>query len=350
MTDIDIRITGRAGRITFTRPQALNALTYDMCMGIDAALRMWRDDDTVDLVIIDALGDKAFCAGGDIAELYATGTRGDFAYGRMFWRDEYRLNAYLAEYPKPVISFMQGFVMGGGVGIGCHTSHRVVEDSTRIAMPECGIGLVPDVGGSLLLARAPGRMGDYLGLTAARMDAGDAIAAGFADYFIARDRWNDLIEMLEASGDAAHVASHATQPMQGTMVPMMAEIDQCFDGLTLADFYKNLRSLDSEFAQKTLKSITRNSPLSMACTTEVIHQLRASAADIRQALELEYRFTYRAMQMGDFLEGIRAQIIDKDRNPVWKYAGGTGGEVPAQAVSDMLAPLGAETLKFDAKE
>jgi enoyl-CoA hydratase/carnithine racemase len=129
------------------------------------------------LVVIDAEGDKAFCAGGDIAELYATGRAGNFAYGQKFWRDEYRLNAFIAEYPKPVVSFMQGFVMGGGVGIGCHAGVRVVDDTTQIAMPECGIGLVPDVGGSYLLARAPGHLGEYLGLTGARMAAG-AVAHG----------------------------------------------------------------------------------------------------------------------------------------------------------------------------
>jgi enoyl-CoA hydratase len=347
MSDIDIRVTGRAGRITFNRPKALNAMTYEMCMGIDAALRGWHDDDSVDLVVIDAIGDKAFCAGGDIAELYETGMRGDFDYGRTFWRDEYLLNAFIAEYPKPIISFMQGFVMGGGVGIGCHASHRVVDDSTRIAMPECGIGLVPDVGGSYLLARAPGRMGEYLGLTASRMNAGDAIFVGFADHFIARDHWSDLIEMLEASGDASHVISHAEQPPQGAIRPQLEAINRSFRGQGLGNFTKNLRNQDSDFARNTLKSLGRNSPLSMACGAEIIRRLHATEITIRQALELEYRFTYRAMQDGDFLEGIRAQIIDKDRNPAWKYA---GGDVPTKAINQMLAPLGADTLTFDAQE
>ena len=147
MSDISIRITGRAGRITLTRPKALNALTYEMCLAIEDALDAWREDDAVDLVVMDAEGDRAFCSGGDIAELYATGTKGDFAYGRRFWADEYRLNAKIFAYPKPVVSFLQGFTMGGGVGLGCHGSHRVVGESSQIAMPECGIGLLPDVGG-----------------------------------------------------------------------------------------------------------------------------------------------------------------------------------------------------------
>ena len=347
MNDIDIRITGRAGRITLNRPKALNALTYDMCMEMDVALRSWRDDDAVDLVVIDAAGDKAFCAGGDIAELYASGKRGDFAFGRTFWRDEYRVNAYLAEYPKPMVSFMQGFVMGGGVGIGCHVSHRVVDAGTKMSMPECGIGLVPDVGGSYLLARAPGRLGEYLGLSGARMDAGDAIFAGFADHYLPRDRWNDLIEMLEASGDVAHVASHAEEPPTGAMGSDLDEINRLFDSADLAGITNNLRAGTSDFAAKTLKEISRNSPISMACTAEIIHRLRGPLLDIRTALELEYRFTYRSMQDGDFLEGIRAQIIDKDRNPSWKHA---VGDMPADAVTNMLAPLGDDTLTFETKE
>lgn len=345
MGDIDIRIAGRAGRITLTRPQALNALSHAMCLAIDAALRDWRADGSVDLVVIDAQGDKAFCAGGDIAELYASGRRGNFAYGRRFWRDEYRLNAALSEYPKPVVSFMQGFVMGGGVGIGCHASHRVVEDSTRIAMPECGIGLVPDVGGSYLLARAPGRTGEYLGLTGARMDAGDAIFAGFADCYLPRAGWGDLIGRLERSGDVSLVTKAGAAPPTGARHPFGDEIARLFSNDSLADIIENLHTEPSEFARNALKSINRNSPLSMSCTLKLLQIQRADALNIRTALELEYRFTWRAMQDGDFLEGIRAQIIDKDRNPIWKYR-----DVPASVVAAMLAPLGTEALTFETGE
>jgi enoyl-CoA hydratase/carnithine racemase len=313
-------------------------------MAIDAAMRNWRDDDSVDLVVIDAVGDKAFCAGGDIAELYDTGMRGDFAYGRKFWRDEYRLNALIAEYPKPVVSFMQGFVMGGGVGIGCHASHRIVDDSTRIAMPECGIGLVPDVGGSYLLARAPGHLGEYLGLTGARMAAGDAIMAGFADTFVPRDGWHDLIEMLEASGDVVHVARHCVEPPKAVMSSHLEQIERLFAKGTLGGITEQLREEQGEFAENTSKILLRNSSLSMACTAKIIQTLRKPDNTIRTALALEYRFTHRAMQQGDFLEGIRAQIIDKDRNPVWQYG---NGAVPEQAIAQMLAPLGAAELTFE---
>lgn len=342
--EIHIRKEGRAGRITLDRPKALNALTYEMALAIEAALDAWRDDAAVDLVIIDALGDKAFCAGGDIQKLYDTGRAGDFAYGRTFWADEYRLNAKIAEYPKPYVALMQGFVMGGGVGISCHGSHRIVCESTQIAMPECGIGLVPDVGGSLLLALAPGRLGEYLGCTGSRMGPDDAIYAGFADIYLPEPNWPGLIETLVETGDIAAISAQSETPPQGAMRGRLAEIDAHFGGETLADIVTSLRGDDSEFAVATLKTMTRNAPLSMACAVEMIHRLRGPSADIRRALGIEYRFTWRAMQDGDFLEGIRAAIIDKDRNPRWKHDLAT---LPAVAVSQMLLPLGKDALTFE---
>ena len=343
MSDMSIRVEGRAGRITLTRPAALNALTYDMVLAVEAALEAWRDDDAVAVVVLDAAGDKAFCAGGDIAELYASGKAGDFAYGRRFWADEYRLNAKLAEYPKPIVSLMQGFTMGGGVGLGCHASHRVVGETSRIAMPECGIGLVPDVGGSLLLARAPGRLGAYLGLTAARMEAGDAILAGFADHFVPQDRWADLVATLCETGDAGAVAQVSDKAPQGALSALMPQIDALFAGGTLAAVVAQLRGDDSGFATDTLKAVTRNSPLAMACTLAILARLQARDSTIRDALDLEYRVTWRAMEQGDFLEGIRAAIIDKDRKPVWKHV---IDHLPETAVSQMLAPLGQDALSL----
>ncbi|WP_171098766.1 enoyl-CoA hydratase/isomerase family protein [Ruegeria sp. HKCCD7255] len=344
MPDIDIRTTGRAGRITLTRPQALNALSYEMCMAIDTALRNWREDDEVDLIILDAEGDKAFCSGGDIAELYAAATQGDHSYGQTFWRDEYRLNAMIFEYPKPVISFLQGFTMGGGVGIGCHGSHRVVCDTSQIAMPECSIGLIPDVGGSLMLALAPGRLGEYLGTTGHRMGPADAIYAGFADHYIPRDIWPEVIELLEASGSAEPIAQHAQALPDSTLKDMQRDIDHYFDGETLTDIRNMLQNNPSDFSEKALKALGRNSPLSMAATVEMLHRLRSSTLTMRKALEMEYRFTFRATQHSDFLEGIRAQIIDKDRTPNWQHADGL---VPPVAVSKILQPLGADRLTFE---
>lgn len=344
MSDISIRKAGRTGRITLTRPGALNALTYEMCLAIDAALKDWAEDPDVAMLVIDAEGEKAFCAGGDIAEMYATGRRGDFDYGRRFWRDEYRMNARLFEFPKPVASFMQGFTMGGGVGVGCHGSHRVVGDSSRMAMPECGIGLVPDVGGSLILARAPGRLGEYLGLTGARMGPGDAIHAGFADYYIPEADWPALIARLEETGDWTLIDAAARPAPESPLKAQQAEIDDNFGGETLLDVLNALDAGDGEFAVGARKLLSRNSPLAMGATLEMIHRLRGPGGTIRRALETEYRFTARAMEHGDFLEGIRAAIIDKDKSPTW--SDDLRGLKPAR-VSAMLRPLGDDGLTFE---
>jgi 3-hydroxyisobutyrate dehydrogenase len=347
MGDILIRKTGRAGRITLQRPKALNALTYQMCLDIDAALIAWRDDADVDLIVIDAEGEKAFCAGGDIAEMYETGTKGDYDYGRKFWFDEYRMNNRLHEYPKPVVSFLQGFTMGGGVGVGCHGSHRIAGETSQIAMPEVGIGLVPDVGGTYILTRAPGRLGEYLGTTAARMNAGDAIAVGFADHFIPETEWPALIEALEETGDIT-VLEQAVQPAPDS--PLMAQLEDInrhFGGESLSDILNSLEADGGDFAMDAIKRLSRNAPLSMACTIEMIHRLRGPSLSLRKALDMEYRFTYRSMEHGDFLEGIRAQIIDKDRNPQWQHP---LHKVPAVAVSKMLIPLGKNAVTFDEED
>jgi enoyl-CoA hydratase/carnithine racemase len=336
MSDISVRIEGRAGRVTLNRPQALNALTYEMCMALDAALAAWAGDDRVALVVLDGVGERAFCSGGDIAEMYATGKAGDFDYGRRFWRDEYRMNARLAGYGKPVVSFLQGFTMGGGVGVGCHASHRVVGESSQIAMPECAIGLVPDVGGSLYLARA-GALGAYLGMTGARMGPGDAILAGFAGHFIPQAEWEGVKAALVATGDASTLPRHdAPAPALAPHLDTIAQVFALPDAAAIAQAVAGLRT---EFGTTTLKAMGRNAPLSVACTREMLARLGPDAT-MGQALAQEYRFTHRAMEQGDFLEGIRAAIIDKDRNPRWRHGG--LADVTEAKVAAMLAPLGAE--------
>ncbi|MEX0968900.1 MAG: enoyl-CoA hydratase/isomerase family protein [Paracoccaceae bacterium] len=341
MADIIIRITGRAGRITLNRPDALNALTYDMVQKIEATLRDWATNPAVDLVVIDAAGERAFCAGGDIQHMYDTARAGDFDYGRKFWADEYRLNAFLFHFPKPYVAFMQGFTMGGGVGVSCHGSHRILCENSQIAMPECSIGLIPDVGGSLLLARAPGRLGEYLGCTGARMGAGDAIYAGFADYFIPYEHWKKLIEELETTGDITLI-DIAAQPVPASdLAEYQTWIDTTFAASTIRDVINGLD--DTDFAQKTETALRRNSPLSVAATLDIVRRVRGMDT-IEFALQTEYRFTYRSASDGDFVEGIRAAVIDKDRNPKWQHA--RLEDVIGMDVSKMLLPLAKNTLNL----
>ena len=341
MTDIHIRVTGRAGRITLDRPRALNALTYEQVLKIEAALDDWADDEQVACVLIDAVGDKAFCAGGDLQAMYETASAGDFDYGRRFWRDEYRMNAKVYDFPKPYVALMQGFTMGGGVGISCHGSHRVVCESSRIAMPECGVGLVPDVGGSMLLARAPGRLGEYLGTTGTRMDASDALLAGFADYFIPREMWPTLTETIEETGDWTVVDAMAKDPPDGRLMALRDRIDQSFGGATAADILRGLGQDD--WAQATAKAMRRGSPLSVACTVELVRRVRGFD-HIGPVLGMEYRFTSRSASDGDFIEGIRAVIIDKDNAPNWRH--GRIEDVTGIDVSNMLKPLGEAAPSF----
>ncbi|MGR3571145.1 3-hydroxyisobutyryl-CoA hydrolase [Brevirhabdus sp.] len=344
MSEITIRKQGRIGRITLTRPRALNALSHAMCTAIEAALNDWADDGTVEMVVVDAEGEKAFCAGGDLQEMYDHGRAGDYAYGQRFWRDEYRMNATIAEFPKPYAAFMQGFVMGGGVGVGCHGSHRVVGGSTRISMPEVSIGLVPDVGGTLLLSQAPGRLGEYLATTAARMEGADAIHAGFADYIIPETQWPELIDALALSGDLSLIEAAALPGPDSALAAQQAEIDSCFGGETLGQILRTLRGENTSFARQTLEILSRHAPLSLACAVEMIHRQRGSD-DIRRALEREYRFTHRSFAQADFIEGIRAAIIDRDRAPKWKHA--DPDDLRAEDVAAMLRPLGDDALNLE---
>ncbi|MBU4529435.1 MAG: enoyl-CoA hydratase/isomerase family protein [Hoeflea sp.] len=329
---IRIRKIGRIGQITLQRPEALNAVTHEMVLKIEAALDGWREDDRVACVLIDAEGHKAFSAGGDLQHMHDTASKGDFEAGRRFWRDEYRLNAKIASYPKPYIALCQGFVMGGGVGVSLHGSHRVVGESAKIAMPECAVGLAPDVGGSLLLARAPGHLGEYLGVTGTRMNASDAILAGFADYFIPEAEWSGLTETLIETGDWSAVASLARDPEDGPLMALRGQVDAIFGKATLTEMLASLP--DTDWGTATMKAIRAASPLSAACTIELVRRARAND-DIRMALQQEYRFTSRSASDGDFIEGIRAAIIDKDRNPRWRHA--SIEDVTASEVEVMLA-------------
>ena len=346
MTDLHVRREGRAGRITLDRPEALNAVTHDMVRGIHAALEDWRGDDAVDLLLIDGMGERAFSAGGDLMAMYDAGRQGDPSIGRAFWRDEYAMNAALFHFPKPVVTFLHGFTMGGGVGVGCHGSHRIVRDDSRIALPECAIGLVPDVGGSLILARAPGRLGEFLGVTGHRMRPGDAIHAGFADYYVL-DGWNDLKATLCETGDVGAVDRAALPPPDGDLFGWRADIDRHFAGERLGDVARSLAGATGPMADVARKALAANAPLSMACALEILHRL-GDDPTIEQALGMEYRFTARSLTDADFVEGIRAQIVDKDRSPRWKHAGPE--DVTAMDVARMLMPLGDDALQLEGGE
>ena len=336
--EISIRTEGRAGRITLSRPQALNALTPGMVHAIDAALAAWAGDGDIDLVVIDGAGDRAFCAGGDIAGVYRSGRRGDFASGARFWADEYRLNARIAGFPKPYVALMHGFVMGGGVGVSAHGSHRIVCETTQLAMPECMIGLVPDVGATDLLARAPGRLGEFAGLSGHRMGPGDAIRAGFADSFVPASRWPELLAALAAGGNPAIVADFTEPPPEAALAGLQEAIDDAFEATDLAALSARLET--SDWGHALLRNLKRQCPLSMACTLDLIRAARRDPG-VGKALAREYRFTSRAASDGELLEGIRAAVIDKDRNPVWRD---DMDSLRPEEVAAMLAPLGTAEL------
>ncbi|SFR60854.1 Enoyl-CoA hydratase/carnithine racemase [Yoonia tamlensis] len=335
--DVLIRKSGRAGRITLNRHDALNALAAAMAAAIENALDAWRDDDAVKVVILDAKGQKAFCAGGDIAELYANACAGEYDFGRTFWRQEYGLNLKIATYPKPVIVFMQGFTMGGGVGLAGHASHRIVGESSKIAMPECGIGLIPDVGGSYLLGRATGETGVYLGLTGTRMAAEDAIYAQFADHYIPENTWDDLKSTLVRNGDVAVIGTVAQQPTGGTLAALQPEIDRLFCAPTVQGIHKSLVEDETEFAQTAVKKLAKGAPLALACALQTIRAARGGT--LVQALTREFRYAYRSQEQGDFIEGIRAQIIDRDFTPKWRHS---LIDVPEDEIAQMLVGLGPQ--------
>lgn len=327
--ELIIRKVGQAGWVTLNRPKALNALTPEMVKGLRAALEAWRQDDAVAVIILDGAGERAFCAGGDIREIYNAGLAGDLDFARNFWIEEYRLNAALANFPKPIVSFLHGFVMGGGVGVGCHAAHRVVDDSTRISMPECGIGLVPDVGGTLLLANAPGRLGEFMGLTAARLRGGEAVFAGFADYLIQSGNWDLIKRELAATGDVSILDAHAEETPEWEPEKRTA-IAAVFGECNLTKLVEKAHGTEHAGA------LGKNSPLAMAATLQLIRRARGFDT-IEQALEHEFRFTARATAEADFLEGIRAVLIDKDNSPNWKHVAASA--VTDEEIAYLLSPL-----------
>lgn len=337
-TALTIRAEGRAGRITLTRPEAMNALTADMISAMRAALRDWADDPQIELIVIDAEGDKAFCAGGDLAALYRRGRAGDLAVGRHFWAEEYRLNLAIATSAKPVVSLMQGYVMGGGIGLGCHCALRIADPGAVFAVSQVRIGLAPDAGASFLLSLAPGRMGEYLGATGRRFGAADAVWLGFADRIIPKDDWPALIRCLCDGGTPADLPRGLAR--EAPLAGLLSAVNSSFGGETLGDIWRALIRDDSPFATEARAHLAAVSPLAAAAAIEMMHRL-GDGQPMARALELEYRFAHRVMAEGDILEGIRALLIERDQMPAWRHAGPEA--VPSVDVARMLLPLGAET-------
>ena len=339
--DIIVRIEGCVGRITLNRPKALNALNYPMIRAIRAALAEWREDDKVKQVVIDGVGGRAFCAGGDIRAVYeAIPSEPEFA--RNFWRDEYRLNAMIARYPKPYVAIMDGFCLGGGVGLSAHGSHRIVTERSQVGMPETAIGFTPDVGGSWLLSRAPGHWGEYMAATSHRMNAADAIQAGFADVIVNSEHVAELIAALcKGSTPDETMRHHKVHSGASVLAAQQSRIDRAFSAETIAEAVRRLRHVNEPWEQETLKKIATHSPIALAAAHFSVRKVRRLES-LEQALDHEYRFAHRATDLHDFREGVRALIVDKDGKPKWRPA--RLEDVEMKDVEALFAPLGKDEL------
>lgn len=310
------------GRLTLNRPQAINALDIEMICLVSAALDEWEHHPDVQRVLLDGAGDRGLCAGGDLRALAATISGGNLDDTAEFFRREFALNARIAEYPKPVIALADGVTMGGGIGLAGHAPIRVVTERSRLAMPETRIGFTPDVGGSWLLGRAPGRLGEYLGLTGASMNAADAIYAGFADHFVPSDRLESLRDAFEMRADPASavelVLLFDETPDAAPLSTARAWIDDAFAADTVAEIIARLRDRPEPDAQAAARTLDELSPTSLAVTLGSVRAAR-ELPNLRAALEQEYGLVmWLISTQPDLLEGIRAQVIDKDRMPAWQ--------------------------------
>ncbi|MDE2363769.1 MAG: enoyl-CoA hydratase/isomerase family protein [Hyphomicrobiales bacterium] len=334
---------GAIGHITLNRPQALNALTLNMVRGIALALDAWEIDPGVRYVVVEGAGDRAFCAGGDIRLLWEQGTAGDHASQLDFWREEYVLNVRIKLYPKPYVAIVDGIVMGGGVGVSEHGSHRIAGDGFAFAMPEVGIGFFPDVGATYFLPRLTGRAGTYLALTGARAKTGDAVALGLADAHIPRAKIPAFVEALSLGESLdATIARLAAPAPPGPIVAHQALIDAAFAASNVAEIIARLDADGSPFAADAAKAIRTKSPTSLAVA---LRQMQVGASmEIAQAMRAEFRIVSRICREKDFYEGVRATIIDKDGKPAWQPA--RLEDVTEAMIAAHFAPLGADDLQL----
>ncbi|MEU5763674.1 enoyl-CoA hydratase/isomerase family protein [Nocardia sp. NPDC047648] len=338
------------GLITLNRPKAINALNHSMALAITDALRTWAEDDAVRTVVVTGAGERGLCAGGDIVAIHADAKSGatsaDSATGR-FWRDEYILNALIGRYPKPYVVIMDGIVMGGGVGLSGHGSHRIVTERSKIGMPEVGIGFVPDVGGTYLLARTPGEIGTHVGLTTARMSAGDAIVANFADYFVASEHLPALLETLRTESADIAIAKFATDAPDSALAAAQDWIDDCYGADSVEEIVARLRAHEAPDARAAANEILAKSPVALKVTLRSLRAAR-TAPSLEAVLNEEYRVSIASLSSHDLVEGIRAQVIDKDRNPRWSPA--TLEAVTDAQVDAYFAELGDRELGLATRE
>ncbi|WP_329032017.1 enoyl-CoA hydratase/isomerase family protein [Streptomyces sp. NBC_01725] len=334
-----VRRDGRVGRLTLNRPRALNALTHAMVSRIGAALTVWERDPDVHAVVIDGAGGRGLCAGGDIRAIHEDARTGGSA-SPAFWRDEYRLNARIARCPMPYVAFMDGIVMGGGVGLSAHGDVRIVTERSRVAMPETGIGLVPDVGGTYLLSRAPGELGTHLALTGAAVGAADAILCGLADHYVPSERLAELAGRLADTDVPVAVRRHASAPPEGELAADREWIDACYAADSVEEIVDRLFADGHHGAKQTAETILTKSPTALKATLAAVRRAR-TAGTLEEVLDVEYRASCAALRTPDLVEGIRAQVIDKDRMPKW-VPGELGAVTPADVARFSAVPPGGD--------
>jgi enoyl-CoA hydratase len=338
---------GAAGVVTLNRPKALNAVTHAMVLALRAQLDAWADDPAITRIVICAAGERAFSVGGDIRALYDLGVAGRYDEALQFWRDEYPLNAAIKNYRKPYVALIDGMVMGGGVGVSVHGSHRVAGDRFQFAMPEVGIGFFPDVGASWFLPRLPGELGAYCGLTGERFGIADAVAAGIATHHVPSARFGALIDGLTGAVSVDAVLAAFAEPAgEGAILARRAAIDRLFAGSSVEDILDALDreaaagSADAEWAAKTAATMRTKSPLSLKIALAQVR--RGKDWDFEACMRAEFRIVSRVIRDHDFFEGVRAVIIDKDNAPRWQPA--TLREVGDAEVERHFAPLGTREL------
>ena len=332
---------GHLGRIRLNRPRALNSLTAEMISTVAAGLDAFERNDAVEAVLIDGAGDRGFCAGGDIHALRESAL-GDGSAARAFWAAEYRVNARIARYPKPVVSVMDGIVMGGGIGLAAHASHRVATPALSAGMPEVGIGFYPDVGGTWLLAQAPGRIGEHLALTGTTVNAPDAVICGLADVEVSSEQIPELAAALAhgVAPDAAIRSAAATAPL-GQLADARVWIDAAYAASTISEILTKLEARAEPSAVRAAQLIRARSPTSLAVTLRGLRAARRMGA-VEEVLDQDYRIACRFLETPDFTEGIRAAVVDKDRQPRWNPE--KAGSVTVEDTQRYFASLGVAEL------